>query len=220
MSKQPERRRRVVRAFAPAVGLLAAGLLVWQGSYAAFNATSQATGSSWGAGTLKLQNDGSALTGLPASFAKTQTVTWGGTTLKPGATGTVCVNVQSSGSSGGAVEFYRNGATTETAGPAGAAYKLGDQISLNVNAIASSSPLTNCANFSSLGTPVNVINNVALTALPTAWAAPAGSNYVTVAASGYAVYQITWTFNSLGSPAQDNNYQGAGTAASFQWEMQ
>ena len=34
-----ERKRHLIRIVAPAVGLLAAGLLVWQGSYAAFSAT-------------------------------------------------------------------------------------------------------------------------------------------------------------------------------------
>ena len=32
-------RKRAVRAVAPVAGLLAAGLLVWQGSYAAFSST-------------------------------------------------------------------------------------------------------------------------------------------------------------------------------------
>ena len=39
MSRTDQRRRRVLRAVAPVAGLLAVGLLVWQGSYAAFSAT-------------------------------------------------------------------------------------------------------------------------------------------------------------------------------------
>ena len=53
MSNKPERRRRFVRATAPAFGLLAAGLLVWQGSYAAFSATTQDTTNTWGSATLR-----------------------------------------------------------------------------------------------------------------------------------------------------------------------
>ncbi len=45
-------RRRAVRAVAPVAGLLAAGLLVWQGSYAAFSATTANTGDAWSTGTL------------------------------------------------------------------------------------------------------------------------------------------------------------------------
>ncbi len=54
MSKQSDRRRRVVRATAPAAGLLAAGLLVWQGSYAAFSATTVDTNNAWSSGSLAL----------------------------------------------------------------------------------------------------------------------------------------------------------------------
>ena len=39
-----QRRRRALRAAAPVAGLLAAGLLVWQGSYSAFSATTASTG--------------------------------------------------------------------------------------------------------------------------------------------------------------------------------
>ncbi|MDQ1484573.1 MAG: hypothetical protein QOJ62_266, partial [Actinomycetota bacterium] len=57
-SRQPERRRRVVRATAPAFGLLAAGLLVWQGSYAAFSATTQNNNDTWSSASLSLTNNG------------------------------------------------------------------------------------------------------------------------------------------------------------------
>ena len=45
-------RRRAVRAIAPVAGLLAAGLLVWQGSYAAFSATSSNTANAWTTGEV------------------------------------------------------------------------------------------------------------------------------------------------------------------------
>ena len=51
-------RRRTVRAVAPVAGLLAAGLLVWQGSYAAFSATTVDTGNAWATGQLNLTNNG------------------------------------------------------------------------------------------------------------------------------------------------------------------
>lgn len=47
MTNAALRRRRLARAIAPAVGLLAAGLLVWQGSYAAFSASTNATNNVW-----------------------------------------------------------------------------------------------------------------------------------------------------------------------------
>ena len=47
------RRRRALRAAAPVAGLLAAGLLVWQGSYAAFSATTSNTNDAWSTGTSR-----------------------------------------------------------------------------------------------------------------------------------------------------------------------
>ena len=82
MSRTDQRRRRVLRAVAPVAGLLAVGLLVWQGSYAAFSATTNNTGDSWATGTLTLQND--AGTGTYA--AKHDAALFTETALKPGAT--------------------------------------------------------------------------------------------------------------------------------------
>ena len=62
MSKQSDRRRRVVRATAPAAGLLAAGLLVWQGSYAAFSATTTDVNNAWSTGNMVLANNGGTAT--------------------------------------------------------------------------------------------------------------------------------------------------------------
>ena len=57
-----ERKRHLIRIIAPAVGLLAAGLLVWQGSYAAFSATTVDTNNAWSSGSLVLQNNGGTAT--------------------------------------------------------------------------------------------------------------------------------------------------------------
>ena len=58
MSRTDQRRRRVLRAVAPVAGLLAVGLLVWQGSYAAFSATTQNNSDAWTSGSLTLDNNG------------------------------------------------------------------------------------------------------------------------------------------------------------------
>ena len=91
-------RRRAVRAVAPVAGLLAAGLLVWQGSYAAFSATTDNTG-----GRLDhrhprpdqqrrrrrlLRHHHRHL--RPGAASPTPT-------SKPGATGIKCITVQSTG---------------------------------------------------------------------------------------------------------------------------
>jgi len=119
MSNKPERRRRFVRATAPAFGLLAAGLLVWQGSYAAFSATTQDNTNTWSTATLSLKNDG----GVAGAYAATTTATFGGANLKPGATGTTCLTVQSIGTSAGSMAMYES-ALADSAPSLGAQIKL------------------------------------------------------------------------------------------------
>ena len=92
-SKQ-QRRRRALRAAAPAAGLLAAGLLVWQGSYSAFSATTQNNADVWTAGTMTLTNNGGG-----AAYAATTTATFNEVNLKPGSSATKCITVKSVGTS-------------------------------------------------------------------------------------------------------------------------
>ena len=79
MSRTDQRRRRVLRAVAPVAGLLAVGLLVWQGSYAAFSATTQNNNDAWVSGALTLDNNGGG-----AAYAGTTTATFNEPGLKPG----------------------------------------------------------------------------------------------------------------------------------------
>ena len=82
--------RRLVRTIAPVAGLLAAGLLVWQGSTAAFNATTNNTGDSWATGKLKLQNNGGG-----TAMADTTANLFAETGIKPGVSGVKCITVES-----------------------------------------------------------------------------------------------------------------------------
>ena len=100
--------RRLVRTIAPVAGLLAAGLLVWQGSTAAFNATTNNTGDSWATGKLKLQNNGGG-----TAMADTTANLFAETGIKPGVSGVKCITVESTGSLAGALKMYR-GAITGT----------------------------------------------------------------------------------------------------------
>ena len=100
MSRSDQRRRRALRAAAPVAGLLAVGLLVWQGSSAAFSATTVNTADTWSSGQLALTNNGGTTT-----YAASTAAIFGGATetnLKPGSTGTKCLTVESTGSVAGA----------------------------------------------------------------------------------------------------------------------
>ena len=211
MSKQPERRRRFVRAFAPAVGLLAAGLLVWQGSYAAFNATTNNTGNTWGTATLKLQNNG----GSAGTYGATTTAAFGGSNLKPAASASECLTVDSATSTaGGNVAMWASN-VSDNVTPAGNLLK---QISVTVTAIKTTTDIKqNCTGYSALGTPTTVLAATTLNALPANFAA---ATPFAINAGDKVAYQLTWTFNSTGTTAGDNLLQGKSASADFTWELQ
>jgi hypothetical protein len=211
MSKQPERRRRFVRAFAPAVGLLAAGLLVWQGSYAAFNATTNDTGSTWGTATLQLKNNG----GAAGTYAATTTAAFGGSNLKPAATGSQCLTVDSTGStSGGNLAMWASNATDTTTSHS----DLLKQISVTVTAIKTTTDIKQaCTGYSALGTPTTVLPATTLNNLPANFAA---ATAFAINSGDKVAYQLTWTFNSTGATSTDNALQGKSASADFTWELQ
>lgn len=220
MSKQPERRRRFVRAFAPAVGLLAAGLLVWQGSYAAFNATTNTTGSTWGTATLQLKNNG----GVAGTYGATTTAAFGGSNLKPGAPSqSECLTVDSTGSTaGGNLAMYTTAPATDNVTPAGNLLK---QISVTVTAIKTTKDIKqDCTDdagtpttYASLGTPTTVLGATTLNLLPGGFAT---ATPFAINAGDKVAYQLTWTFNTTGTTLGDNALQGKSATAGFTWELQ
>jgi len=122
-------RRRAVRAVAPVAGLLAAGLLVWQGSYAAFSASTTNQQDSWASGQLVLKNNGVGTT----YSATTTTPVINATNIVPGATTfTRCITVESTGTLAGALKFYRGPITdVNTLAPT---FNLSDAINVKVDA--------------------------------------------------------------------------------------
>jgi hypothetical protein len=202
MSKPNERRRRVVRATAPAFGLLAAGLLVWQGSYAAFSATTQDNSNTWSTATLALQNDG----GVAGGYAATTTATFGGNNIKPGDTGTTCLTVKSTGSVAGALHMYESSLVDASA--------LGAQLNLVVSGGVTPTEVTSgCASFPAAAT---TLYTGTLAAVPTTYATSAGTNVAVAAGPVLVAYKVTWTFNA----AATNAFQGTTATAGFTWELQ
>ena len=202
-----KRRRRALRAAAPVAGLLAAGLLVWQGSYAAFSATTQNNTDAWTSGSLALTNNGGT-----AVYAGTTTATFNELALKPGSTGTKCITVKSTGTAAGSLAFYRSAL-------ADSAPSLGAQIQVTIDAApVVADVLVGCGGFPAVGL-TNVATGVALTALPTTFATAVGP--VAVAAGTQLVaYRIAWTFATTGTTAGDNALQSKTVTAGFTWEMQ
>lgn len=210
-------RRRVARAAAPAAGLLAAGLLVWQGSYAAFSATTGNTADAWSTGSLALQNNGGT-----GTFAGSTTALFRGTVagqpennIKIGSTGTKCITVESSGSLAGNLKMYA-GAITGTN-----ATTLAPNLALTVDAVgvtAATNIASNCTGFPTTGL-TSVASNVALSAFPTSYATATTSMPV-AAGTARVAYRITWTLNTTGTPAGDNALQNSSAQADLTWEIQ
>jgi len=201
-----QRRRSWVRVIAPAVGLLAAGLLVWQGSYAAFSATTQDNSNVWSSATLSLVNNGGT-----AAYAATTTATFGGANLKPGATGTTCLTVKSIGTSAGTLAMYESSLVDS-------APSVGAQIKLTVTqGVAGADVLANCAGFPAVFT--TVVANQPLSTFPATFATAVGT---TAIASGTVLeaYKVVWTFVSTGSNVTDNTLQNKTVTAGFTWEVQ
>lgn len=196
-------RRRALRAVAPVAGLLAAGLLVWQGSYAAFSATTTSPSNNWAAGQVSLLNSSNAFA------APVGTATWAAASnLKPGSTDTKCIVVKSNGSLAGAVKMYVNN-PQQTNG-------LGDNLAFTVKLMtagAASTVTSNCTNFLAGST---IVNGVALSSLATSFAGGYGTWNLTGTPPEYAAYQISWTVNA----SAPNTVQGGTASADFVWEAQ
>lgn len=94
------KRSYIAKAAAVPVALLASALLVWQGSYAAFNATTTDGANNWAAGAVALTDDdgGSAMFNAAG--------------LRPGSTGNRCITVTSNSSLFGPVKLWATSSTT------------------------------------------------------------------------------------------------------------
>jgi len=204
-------RRRALRVAAPVAGLLAAGLLVWQGSYAAFSATTDNGSQTWATGSLTLTNDGGT-----GTYAASTTAIFNETNLKiPSSTVTKCLTVKAGGA-GGTLQFYRGAVSgTNSAG-------LAPQISLTIkrSPVAATDPgvTQNCTGFNA-GTAVAVASTT-LSALPTTYATGLGSVAVPSGATQFVVYQFAYQLTSTGSNAGDNGLQSSSAQAPFNWEIQ
>lgn len=211
----PRRRRTILRASAPFIGLLIAGMLVWQGSNAAFTASTSAAGNAWNAGTVSLQNNS-----VDGTFRSAGQATFSVNNIKPGSTGTACVTVRSTGSVPSTGRFYVQN-VTGTIAPALAPQI---QLSVEVGALPNGTGAGTSIPASCAGAPAfsAVLTNVALTAMPGSYAA-AGNSWTLAGGTAVTenrVYRITWTFATTGTNAGDNLLQGRSAGADFVWEVQ
>lgn len=178
--------------------ILVSGLLVWQSSYAAFSSSTSNPTSNWTAGTVALTDDDGGTAMFTASG------------LKPGATGTKCIVVTSSGNLASAVKLYATAYSTTNA--------LSSYVNLVVDegaggTFAGSGPTT-CTGFTSAandftGTLAAFSAKTSFANGVSAWA-PTGSG------SESKTFRITYTIDA----AAPNGAQGGTAAVGFTWEAQ
>lgn len=207
-------RRRTIRAVAPLAGLLAAGLLVWQGSYAAFSATTTNQADAWATGNLVLANNG----GVGTSYTGSTPALFSESPLNSSDVGQKCITVDSSGSLAGTLKLYSGPITdTNVAHPAS---NLSSKLDLVVTAAAlpagASVDASCAAGTGTIAFPAGAtaIYSGSLAGLGTSYA---GTGMGVAAGAGKRVaYKIAWSF----APTIDDTYQSASTTADLVWEIQ
>ncbi|GAB3424866.1 TasA family protein [Flindersiella endophytica] len=177
------------------VGLLASAALVWGASYAAFNSTTQNPGDNWSAGTVAISDDDS------------NTAMFSASNLKPGSTGSKCVEVTSTGSLASTVKLYGTSASTTNA--------LSSYLSLTVEEGSGGSFAGGCSGFTATGTSYTGTLS-AFASGKTDFATGVGTWAPSGSASETRTYKLTYTLD----PATPNSAQGGTAAIGFTWEAQ
>jgi hypothetical protein len=180
-----------------------AALLIWQGSNAAFSATTDNTNDAWATGNLALTNNGGGTT-----YSGTTAALFTETNLKPGDLGAKCITVQSSGTLAGTLKLYRG----TVSGTNSAALSAALGVTVDAVAVGAGTNVeANCAGYS--GGTSGAVYNGTLSAMASTYAAASG----TAVAGGAqrVVYRIGWTI----SPTADNSVQSSSAQADLIWEI-
>jgi hypothetical protein len=192
--RRDRRRRRPGVIVLVPLALIASSAVVYQASNAAFTAQTTNGSNTWSSGSVTITDDDSNVA-----------ITAGLGSLKPGDTGTKCVNVTYGGSLAAAVRLYAS-----AYGGTGLGQYLDFAVDEGTGATGGNT--LDCTGFV-LGTalyPAGTLNGFATTKNSYAngvssWAPAGGSNAV-------KSYRFTWTL-------QDNNAaQGLTATATFAWE--
>jgi hypothetical protein len=188
------RNKRLVAAASVPVAVVASGALVWQSSYSAFSATTSNPTNNWSSGTVKLADNDS------------DTALFNVSGMKPGATGTKCINVVSSGSLASTVKLYGTGYSTTNG--------LADVMNLKVEEGTGATD-TICTGFTTASTLFDGVLST-FAAQKTSFATGVSSWAPTGTASETKSYRITYTL----SAAAPNTAQNGTTALGLPREAQ
>lgn len=196
------RARKIAGLSAAPVAVLLAGVLVWQGSTAAFTATTRNSGNSWASGQVALTDNDQGR----AAFTVENIV--------PGDEGQNCITVTSDSTVPGGVRSYTGGFSPSATG-------LEDRITLDI-ARGTGGGFGDCTGF-------QAAENEQLPPVPMSEAAErftdyasGGSTWETTGTPGEsATYRIRWEFDTAGMTQQQiNALQGSKTSIDLVWELQ
>ncbi|WP_336649462.1 hypothetical protein [Kocuria rosea] len=195
------RARKIAGLSAAPIAVLVAGVLVWQGSTAAFTATTRNAGNSWATGQVALTDDDNGRAGFTVE------------NLVPGATGEKCIVVTSNSTVAGEVRAYTQNLSGSAAG-------LENHIDLRVERGTGGS-FNSCEGFA----PVpGALPAQSLTTLSQANRdyATGGAVWDTAGTPGEsATYRGTWTFDTEGlTQSQIDALQGSQVSVDLVWELQ
>lgn len=191
------RTARIVTWSVVPVALLVSGLIVGQASYSAFSSTTSNPTSNWATGSVALTDDDANVALFSASG------------LAPGATGTKCIVVTSTGTLPSTVKLYGTGAATTKS--------LSSHIQLAV-VQGTGGSFGSCTGFAPTATGSSVYSGTleAFGSSATSFASGLGTWAPTGAATESRTYQFTYTVD----PAAPNTTQGGTAALGFTWEAQ
>jgi hypothetical protein len=193
----PTRRTKwIVFAAVGICGWMASGLLVWQSSQAAFSGSTSNAANNWTSGSVSLSDDDSNA----AMFAAV-------TGLKPGSTGTKCIQVTYGGSLAATVKLYiASGDLTGT---------LGSYVDLSIDesAAGGAGTFASCGAFSGTNRYSGTLS--AFAAAKTDFASGVGS-WAPTGAAQTTTYRFTYTVQA----AAGNAAQSSNATAKFTWEAQ
>ncbi len=201
MRSPSTRTRRLAAFMAGPLAVVAAGAMVLQSSYAAFEAETRNSGNSWSTGQVTLSDDDSGA----ARFAVTNMV--------PGDTANRCITVTSTANVPGVVKLYFINPTSTPS-----ATGLEGYVTLNVEQGTGGSfagGTGSCTGFvADTGgniLPDHTLYDAALN--HSSWSAAVGSWAVT---GGTKTFKFTWTFSASAPDTVQNSHFGI----DFEWEMQ
>jgi len=194
------RTRRIVTLSSAPVAVLLAGLMVWQGSNAAFTADTRNIGNNWETGSVAISDDD----GGAAMFQISNVI--------PGQTGEKCIAVTATSSVASDVKFYTGDLASDGLEP----YVMvtiergtGGSFAGGCGAFTPESPAVVEASQSLAA--LGGHNSWATSILP--WTKTAGSVTKT--------YKFSWVFDTTSlTQLQIDALQGHGASINFEWELQ